>query len=232
MEEIWRNIEDYPNYQVSSLGRVKSKERYARTHIHNKDGMRKVKEIILKPTQNRRGYLRITLFNKNGRRQCFVHRLVAQAFINNAKNLPAINHKDENKLNNCVDNLEWCDNKYNNNYGTRGERISKTKIENCNRTKPVICIELNKIFSSIMEAQRQLNIGNSHISRCCLGKEKTAGGYHWKYFKKMNKEDKKIFDEHIKKIKEIIKEENELKLKLETLQNKKLEHINFLLKEN
>lgn len=123
MEEIWKNIEDYPNYQISNLGRVKSKERYARTHIHNKDGMRKVKEIILKPTQNRRGYLRITLFNKNGRRQYFVHRLVAQAFINNDKNLPAINHKDENKLNNCVDNLEWCDNKYNNNYGTRGKRI-------------------------------------------------------------------------------------------------------------
>ena len=105
------------------------------------------------------------------------------------------------------------------------DRLSKEEAEQKE-------IELNKIFSSIMEAQRQLNIGNSHISRCCLGKEKTAGGYHWKYFKKMNKEDKKIFDEHIKKIKEIIKEENELKLKLETLQNKKLEHINFLLKEN
>lgn len=188
MEETWKDIENYPNYQVSNFGRIKSKERYARTHIHNKDGMRKVKETILKTLHNRRGYLRTTLYNENGRYQCFIHRLVAQAFIPNPNNLPAVNHKDENKLNNCVDNLEWCDNKYNNNYGTRGERISKTKIENCNKAKPVICIELNKTFSSIMEAQRQLNINNSHISRCCLGKEKTAGGYHWKYLKEMKKE--------------------------------------------
>lgn len=73
-----------------------------------------------------RGYL-FTGLSKNGKRKFYkVHRLVAQAFIPNPDNLPEVNHKDENKHNNCVDNLEWCDVKYNRNYGTRNERIKNT----------------------------------------------------------------------------------------------------------
>ena len=138
-----------------------------------------MKEIILKPTQNRRGYLRITLFNKNGRRQCFVHRLVAQAFINNAKNLPAINHKDENKLNNCVDNLEWCDKKYNNNYGKCKDKHAKTV------SKPINQYDLQdnfiKQWNSMKEASETLKLSRGNICLCCEGIRNKTGGYRWRY---------------------------------------------------
>ena len=187
MEEIWRNIEDYPNYQISSLGRVKSKERYARTHIHNKDGMRKVKEIILKPTQNRRGYLRITLFNKNGRRQCFVHRLVAQAFINNVKNLPAINHKDENSMNNIVSNLEWCNSTYNNNYGNCKRKISEANSIKINQYD--MDGNFIKQWLGINNIERCLKINKGNICMCCKGKRNNAGGYKWKYMQELQGSD-------------------------------------------
>lgn len=116
MEEIWKDIKGYEGlYQISNLGRVKSLN-YKRTGI----------EEILKSKKMRNGYLRITL-NKNGKYKTFaVHRLVAEAFINNPNNLPEVNHKDEDKQNNCVWNLEYCDRRYNVNYGTRNKRVSET----------------------------------------------------------------------------------------------------------
>lgn len=102
-------------YQVSNLGRVKS--------LSNSKTR---KEKILTPIYHAR-YYQITLSKNNIRIQYRVHRLVAEAFIPNPDNLPLINHKDENPLNNKVENLEWCDAKYNNNYGTGNKRRSKTK---------------------------------------------------------------------------------------------------------
>ena len=99
-------------YQVSSLGRV-------RNIRHNKNK-------ILKPIYHAR-YYQITLSKNNIRIQYRIHRLVAEAFIENPKHLPMINHKDENPLNNNVENLEWCDASYNNNYKDKGKRISETK---------------------------------------------------------------------------------------------------------
>lgn len=106
-----------------------------------------------------------------------VHRLVAEAFIPNSDNLPQVNHKDENKLNNSVENLEWCSSKYNLNYGTRKIRFSKS------RGKSVKCVETGEIYQSARDASRKTNIYQSSISRCCNGDYgfKTAGGYHWEY---------------------------------------------------
>ena len=116
MEE-WKDIKGYEGlYQVSNLGRVKS---LSNTNTR--------KEKILKPIYHAR-YYQITLSKNNIRIQYRVHRLVAEAFIPNPDGLPIINHKDENPLNNNVDNLEWCDSKYNNNYNGKGKRISKTKM--------------------------------------------------------------------------------------------------------
>lgn len=111
MEE-WRDIEGYEGiYQVSNEGRVRniSKNPYK----------------MMKPHCNQRGYCQVTLSKNNKYIMAAIHRLVAKAFIPNPSNLPQVNHKDEKKDNNIVENLEWCDNKYNSNYGTRGERIGE-----------------------------------------------------------------------------------------------------------
>ena len=121
MEE-WKSIPGYEGlYEVSSYGRVKSLERYK----SNNGGIQLIKEKILKPHNTKKGYLTVQFHNKIFK----VHRLVAQAFIPNPDNLPMVNHKDEDKTNNNVDNLEWCTAKYNSNYGTSIERMINTKIE-------------------------------------------------------------------------------------------------------
>lgn len=164
MEE-WRNIEGYNDYQVSNYGRIKS--------------LKYGKERILKPHKDNHGYLHLILY-KNGKGLTYkVHRLVAQAFIDNTDNLPMVNHKDENPLNNSVDNLEWCNCKYNINYGTRNKRHSE-KMK-----KTVYQYTLDgkfiKEWESLISVYEQLGFSYGHISKCCLGKRKTAYGYIWKY---------------------------------------------------
>lgn len=119
VEEIWVDIKGYEGlYQVSNLGRVKSLERI--------DSLgHKRKEKIFKPQKNK-GYLRVSLWKDGKGKKYSIHRLVAIAFIPNPDNLPEVNHKDENKFNNNVDNLEWCTVAYNNTYGTRIQRFSES----------------------------------------------------------------------------------------------------------
>lgn len=169
MKEEWKDIIDYEGlYQVSNLGRIKRK------YIHRK-------EKVLKQCLNENGYLHIALC-KNGKRITkSVHKIVAIHFLPNSNNLPQINHKDENKKNNCVDNLEWCDAKYNNNYGSKNKRQSVAKKNDYRLSKSVVCIETGIVYPSTMEAERKLNIYHNHIGRCCNGKQKIAGGYHWEY---------------------------------------------------
>ena len=166
MTEIWKDIEGYENlYQVSSLGRVKS--------LGN--GKTSSKERFLKADKNKQDYLRVTLCKDGKVKRYAVHRLVAIAFLPNPYNLPQVNHKDEDRTNNTVENLEWCDCQYNINYGTRTKRMAEK------RSKSVICIETGKIFNSIIQVERDFGISHSHISKCCLGKQKTCGGFHWRY---------------------------------------------------
>ena len=164
MIEEMRDIKDYEGlYAITINGKVWS-------YKSNK---------FLKPADNNgKGYMIICLVKNGKKKTHYIHRLVAEAFIPNPDNLPQVNHKDENKQNNCVSNLEWCDAKYNINYGTRIERISK----------PVYCIELDRTFKSQVEAARELGLDNRYISACCKGKRKTAGGYRWKYAKTSVKE--------------------------------------------
>ena len=198
MTEIWKDIKGYEGlYQVSNMGRVKSFN-YKNTG----------KEGILNGSKNKRGY-KIVHLCKNGKANHYlVHRLVAIVFIPNPNNYPEVNHIDENKTNNYVDNLEWCDGKYNLNYGTRNKRISKNRKGKCagkehpnygksrskettqkmsenstNKTK-VINLDTGEIFDSMREAGDKYNMKNPwNISLCCTGKRKTAGGYHWAYYK-------------------------------------------------
>lgn len=169
MEE-WRNIEGYSDYMVSNLGRVKS--------------LKYNKEKILKPATHTKGYLCVALC-KNSKMQTFkVHRLVAQAFIPNTDNLPQVNHINEDKSDNRVDNLEWCDASYNINYGTGIQRRSTTNT-NGKRAKTVYQYTIDGEFvaeyPSVNEIERQLGYRIGNIWSCCNGRYKSAYGYKWSY---------------------------------------------------
>lgn len=136
--------------------------------------------------QNCNNYRRIHLQGYGKEEWCLIHRLVAKKFIPNPDNLPQINHKNEIKSDNRVENLEWCTASYNTNYGTRNQRVAKKLM---NRKKPygkrekrnVYCIELNQTFSSATVAGNELNIVYCNITKCCKGERRTAGGYHWQF---------------------------------------------------
>ena len=168
--EIWKTIPEFPNYQVSNKGNVKSLN-YLRTG----------KEKILKPFKNKDGYLQVYL-HKNGKRKfMLVHRLVAITFIPNTNNFPQVNHRNEIKEDNRVENLEFCDARYNVNYGTRNERDSKTQTNHPKKSKQVKCLETGIIYPSIMEIERRLGFEHQSISDCCNGKRNICGGYHWEF---------------------------------------------------
>lgn len=167
MKEIWKPIKDFDKYFISNYGRVKS----------TKFG----KERILKLTKDKDGYLIVNLYKNNKSKTFKVHRLVAETFLPNPYNLLQVNHKDENPQNNIVTNLEWCDAKYNNNYGTRNKRIGKSNT-NGKRSKPVLQYTLDGKFVREWESYRECKRnGFNHVSECCRGKLKSCGGFIWRY---------------------------------------------------
>lgn len=170
----WEIIKEYPNYSVSNTGIVK-RNNYIRIDIMGRKT--NVKEIILKGQIDKDGYHRVALTNNKKVKLIPVHRLVAEAFVENENNLPCINHKDENKLNNNVSNLEWCTWSYNNNYGTRQERVSKTQGKKIIGTNDKEILE----FNSAKEAGRFLNKTATNIINCANGKLNTAYGYIWRW---------------------------------------------------
>ena len=180
MEEIWKTIEGFEGlYEVSNLGRVRSLDRIRKAGYGS---IANIKGKILVPQNiNDKKYLTVNLYRNEVGKHYLVHRLVAKAFIPNPNNLPEVNHKDENPSNNNISNLEWCDRKYNSNYGTARERANRKK------SKPVIKCDLNgneiTRYCSAREAARVIGKSQAAISRCCMGKYKTAYGYIWKYEK-------------------------------------------------
>ena len=151
-----KDIQNYEGlYAVTSCGKVYSYK----------------SKKFLKPRKCGAGYLQVTLYKDGGRKFYYIHRLVAEAYLPNPDSLPCVNHKDEDKENNALPNLEWCTYEYNNNYGSRNQKISK----------PVFCVELNKTFDSSHAAARGLNLFQTSITQCCKGKRKTCGGYHFRY---------------------------------------------------
>ena len=177
MKEIWKDIEGYEGrYQVSNFGNVRSVDRVFTDTLGRKVNR---KGKLLKCDTNGR-YKLVRLYNISQGKviALLVHRLVAQAFIPNPDNLPCVNHKDEDKTNNSVDNLEWCTYQYNNSYNDKGRRISATK------SKPVYQFDLNgnliKEWKSMAEAGKSLGIDAGNISAACSGKLKTYKGFIWK----------------------------------------------------
>lgn len=176
--EQWKTIENHPNYMISNRGNVKSLN-------FNKTNS----ERLLTPFVSRNGYKIVEIQKK----KYLVHRLVCQAFVPNPNNLPQVNHKDENKQNNCVENLEWCDAIYNRNYGNAPivlkHKMSEIKTGKPNKNKRIPINqysfdgELIKKWDGAKTASQTLKIDISSITKCCKGKLKTAGGYIWKYEK-------------------------------------------------
>ena len=170
-EEIWCPIKGFEGlYEVSNYGRVRS--------------IKFGKEKILKTSRNTNGYLFVSIRKNGHRKNCRVHRLVAETFIPNPSNLSEINHLDEDKDNNLVQNLEWCDRKSNCNFGTRNKRISQ-KLTNGKLSKSVIQYSKNgefiKEWQSLHDIERNLNYSKGNISSCCTGRRKNAYNFIWKF---------------------------------------------------
>ena len=177
MEEQWKTaiidgIVYEGLYKVSNLGRILSLN-------YNRTG----KPELMNPGTDKDGYLKVTLSKNRKRKTCKVHRLVAQTFIPNPDNLPEVNHIDEDKTNNRVENLEWKSHKDNNNHGTRNERISKANT-NGKKSKRVRQLsldgELIKVWESTNECGRN-GFCQVAVSDCCRGKLKTYKGFRWEY---------------------------------------------------
>ena len=157
MIEVFKDVPGYEElYQVSNLGNVKSL----------------ITGKILSPGINTCGYLHVILC-KNGKQKYYlIHRLVAQAFIPNPDNYPEVNHKDKNRQNNCVDNLEWCTTQYNVEY-SRAKQVAQYDLNG----------NLIATWKSVREIERQTGFLQGSISDCCRGHRncKTMYGYIWRY---------------------------------------------------
>lgn len=181
--EVWKDIPDYEGlYQVSNLGRIKSLKRkvYA-----GRNRIRWQYERILSNNKTNGNGYKVVSLNKNGEsKNKYIHRLVAEAFISNTNNLPQVNHKDENKQNNCVDNLEWCTCQYNSTYN---DLHIKNGIKNRNNkySKPIYKLDeksnILETYPSISEASRKNGVSYQAISDCLRGIQKHSVGYKWKY---------------------------------------------------
>lgn len=169
--EVWKPIDGYEGlYECSTEGRVKS--------LLNKNN-----PLILKPRIDKDGYLKVILYKKDGGIEYRVHVLIARTFIPNPNNLPQVNHINEVKDDNNVNNLEWCDAKYNDNFGARNSKISQSKMNNPKTSKSIQEILDDgtiKNYPSLREAERQGRGGHSNISDAIETGRKFNGSY-WKY---------------------------------------------------
>lgn len=176
IEEVWKDIPGYNGlYKVSNTGKVKS------MYFHSQKGKgNNIKENpkILNPGIDSYGYSIVSLCDGNTKKTMAVHKIVAKTFIPNPYNFPCINHKDENKQNNSVENLEWCTVKYNNSYGTKGRRTSNTlkkKVFQYDKQMNLI-----KVYNGAIDAEKETGISRSNICTCIKGRIKIAGGFIWK----------------------------------------------------
>ena len=157
---MWKQVKGYNGkYEVDEQGQIRNAQTGAK----------------LKATPSSLGYLRITLQHNGRQTKRYVHRLVAEAFIPNPQNLPEVNHKDEDKANNRLENLEWCTHQYNSTYGKLSDFRYNSRIPVAQKLNG----ETIAKFKSGIDASRATGTNPNSISRVCRGKQKTAGGYEW-----------------------------------------------------
>lgn len=185
--DVWKDVVGYEgHYKVSSLGRVMSCDKV----ITRKDGVTTKKNgVIKKPQITNKGYYKMFLYKNGNYEQLLVHRIVAEAFLENPNNYPCVNHKDENPKNNSLkidadgnvvySNLEWCTYKYNSNYGTSLSRIAEKisiPVDKLNLKGEYVCT-----YKSAKEASNNKPSLQVSITACCKGKIASAGGFKWRY---------------------------------------------------
>jgi hypothetical protein len=164
--KIMTPIKGYENYSVDIDGRI----------YNTKTGR------ALKPSQSANGYYRVSL-RKNGKtKTVYVHRIVAETFIKNPNGYIEVNHIDENKANNAVDNLQWIDHKANINHATCQQR--KGESNTARNGKPILCVETNTIYQSATIIEKEFGYNKGNIWQACNGKIPTAYGFHWQYVEK------------------------------------------------
>lgn len=170
--EIWKDIEGFEGlYQVSNMGRVRSLDRT------DKNGQFR-KGRVLADKHNNRGYHLVSLCRDGDTKYRLIHRLVAIAFLDNPNNLPEVNHKDENKANNSVSNLEWCTRPYNMTYGTRIKRVAKANEH------PIYVVTNSGhhyFFDSTKKAVELLRLDGSNVSECLHDKRKHHHGFTFEW---------------------------------------------------
>lgn len=172
MVDTWSKVQEFPNYSVSKDGKV---------HNDKRDKMKT-------PVVNRKGYYFVDLYENGKRSRKLVHRLVGEAYIDNPNNSPQINHKDGNKLNNNVDNLEWVTPSENMQHAFRTGlakpsmgMLGKKNPNGGRKGKPIRIVETGEEFSSILECEKAINGNNRHICDCLSGRQKTHRGYTFEY---------------------------------------------------
>lgn len=174
-KEIWLDVVGYEGYyQVSNMGRVKSLER----KVWNKGRgcYVTISERILKAGKSNTGYMLVNLWKDGVRKNHWLHQLVCEAFCENPHGYKEVNHIDQNKENNCANNLEFCSRQYNMEYSHAKAVIGIDKITG-------LIVE----YKSAKEAGKVLGINNSNIVKCCKGKYKSVGGFQWYYSNTTNK---------------------------------------------
>ena len=169
MQEEWKFISGFEShYMISNLGRVRRLQ-YTQVDTYGTGRTRTYAEKLVPQYISNSGYLQVDLRTRTQRKRVNVHRLVAQAFIPNPDNLPCVNHKDENKTNNCVDNLEWCTKSYNNSYGTGRKKMVETRTRN--GTYKNISPETRIRISMALKGKKKSKLHCLHISQSKHRKE-------------------------------------------------------------
>ena len=164
MDEIWKKIELCErNYYISNMGKIKSNNKILKTH------------------KSTGGYLYISVWKNNKVKHIKLHRLVAQAFIPNHENKPFVNHIDGNKLNNCVNNLEWVTNKENISHAYKNGLMNKNKRKNIKINQYDLDGNFIKSWYGFNDIEKNFKVSRSTIRFCCLNKIKTSKGYIWRY---------------------------------------------------
>lgn len=182
-EEIWRDVEGYEGlYQVSNCGKVKSLDKLVKCYYGS---TRLIKGRVLRTRKNKDDYFYLDLSKDGKKRSFYVHRLVWEAFNGKRPEGMEVNHIDEDKSNNSIENLNLMTPKQNVNWGTGIERRKKKLINRKDQSKPVLQLDLKGNFlaeyPSQSEAERKLGINQGNINNVLKGRCKTAGGYIWKY---------------------------------------------------